>query len=59
MALNNDNSKTHEEIPEMHKETLEMHKVIDNQKIEVKKDMDMENTPLSKLLDRMKRKMLI
>jgi hypothetical protein len=45
MALNNDDSKTHKETPEMHKEIPETRKVTDDQKVEVKKDVDMEDTP--------------
>jgi hypothetical protein len=45
MALDNDNPKTHEETPETHEETPETRKVTDDQKIEAKKDVDMEDTP--------------
>jgi hypothetical protein len=45
MALNNDNPKTHEEIPETHEETSETREVTNDQKVEAKKDVDMEDTP--------------
>jgi hypothetical protein len=47
MALDNDNLKTHEEIPETHKETPEMREVTNDQKAEVKKDVDMKDAPPS------------
>jgi hypothetical protein len=47
MALDNDNLKMHEEILETHEEISEMHEVTDNQKVEAKKDVDMENAPPS------------
>jgi hypothetical protein len=43
MALDNDDPKTHEETPEMHEETPETRKVTDDQKIEAKKNVDMED----------------
>jgi hypothetical protein len=47
MALNNDNPKTHEEISETHEETPETREVTNDQKAEAKKDVDMEDAPLS------------
>jgi hypothetical protein len=46
MALDNDDPKTHKEIPKMHEEIPETCKVTDNQKVEAKKDVDMEDAPL-------------
>jgi hypothetical protein len=45
MALDNNDPKTHKETSKTHEETSETHKVTDNQKIEAKKDVDMEDTP--------------
>jgi hypothetical protein len=46
MALDNNNSKTFEETSETHKETSETREVTNNQKVEVKKNVDMEDAPL-------------
>jgi hypothetical protein len=43
MALDNDNPKTHKETPETHEETFKTRKVTNDQKVEVKKDVDMED----------------
>jgi hypothetical protein len=45
MALDNNNPKMHEETPETHKETPEIHEVTNDQKVEAKKDVDMEDVP--------------
>jgi hypothetical protein len=45
MALDNYNPKTHEETPETHEETSETREVTDNQKVEAKKNVDMEDAP--------------
>jgi hypothetical protein len=47
MALDNDESKMHEETPETHKEIPETREVTDNQKVEAKKDVDIEDAPPS------------
>jgi hypothetical protein len=44
IALDNDDPKMHEETSETHEETSEMCEVIDDQKVEAKKDVDMEDT---------------
>jgi hypothetical protein len=43
MALDNDNPKTHEEISETHEETPKTREVTNDQKVEAKKDVDMED----------------
>jgi hypothetical protein len=47
MALDNEDPKTHEEIPETHEEISETHEVTDDQKVEAKNDVDMEDAPPS------------
>jgi hypothetical protein len=47
MTLDNNNPKMHEEIPETHKETPETDEVTNDQKVEVKKDVDIEDAPPS------------
>jgi hypothetical protein len=47
LALDNNNSKIYKETLETHEETSETHEVTNDQKVEAKKDVDMEDTPPS------------
>jgi hypothetical protein len=47
MTLDNNNPKTHKETSETHEEIPEMHEVTNDQKVEAKKDVDMEDAPPS------------
>jgi hypothetical protein len=52
MALDNDNPKTHEETPKMHEETSETREVTNDQKVEAKKNVNMEDAPPSRTAQR-------